>query len=348
MIKAKDIADHAGVSLATVDRVLNGRTGVSARTLTRVRASIEELGYVPNPSAVALVKGVKARLLFLIPDGPSTFMKVLKSELEAVRAPYRAEQIVIETQIIPPVDPKALCEHLGQIDPKQIDGVALVVSEGHGVRQAIDRLRNAGVYVVTLVSDSPTSKRDFFAGIDNLAAGRTAASLMAKFLLPFGAPEVPSKGGKIAIVLGSMLLRDHVDRQTGFLQIAHERLRGFEILPAIEAFDRHEVVQERLMDTLINDPSIVGLYNAAGGVRGVLKVLQELPGERQICTIAHELTPITRQGLEDGQLDAILAQDAGHEVRSAVRLLVGLVTRVPPIEAQERVSLDILIRENLF
>ena len=348
MIKAKDIAQHAGVSLATVDRVLNGRAGVSPRTLSRVRASIEELGYVPNPSAVALVKGVKARLLFLIPDGPSTFMKVLKSELAAVQAPYRADQVLIETQIIPAFDPKALCTQLDRVNPAQIDGVALVVSEGHGVRQAIDRLRQAGVYVVTLISDSPTSKRDFFAGIDNLAAGRTAASLMAKFLLPFGAASAPSPGGKIAIVLGSMLLRDHMDRQTGFLQIAQHRLSGFEVLPAIEALDSHEVVQERLMETLTNTPDIVGLYNAAGGVRGVLRVLQDLPSQRRICTIAHELTPITRQGLEDGRIDAILAQDPGHEVRSAVRLLVGLVTRVPPIEGQERISLDILIRENLM
>ena len=347
MIKAKDIATHAGVSLATVDRVLNGRTGVSGRTLVRVQKSIEELGYVPNPNAVALARGIKARLMFLIPEGPGTFINSLSEQLETIQEPFSNQQVHISIQIIPPFDPAALCEQLNKIDPKQIDGVAVVVSEGDGVRRAIDRLREAGVYVVTLVSDVPVSKRDFFVGVDNLAAGRTAGSLMSKFLMPMAAKEKLSVRGKIALVLGSSLLRDHVERQAGFLQTIQNRLSGFEIVPAIEGLDRHEVVEERLNQVFEEHKDIVGLYSIGAGVRGVLAALNRLEEGRKICTITHELTAVTRQGLEDGRIDAVLAQDAGHEVRSAARLLVGLVTRVPTIEAQERIMLDIVIRENL-
>ena len=49
MTTLRDVAERAGVSAMTVSNVVNGRTGkVSAATLERVRAVIDELGYVPN------------------------------------------------------------------------------------------------------------------------------------------------------------------------------------------------------------------------------------------------------------------------------------------------------------
>lgn len=50
-----DVAAHAGVSRATVSRVVNGGAGVRAALVGRVRTSIEELGYVPNYAARSLV-----------------------------------------------------------------------------------------------------------------------------------------------------------------------------------------------------------------------------------------------------------------------------------------------------
>jgi len=44
-----DIAEAAGVSLATVDRVLNARRGVREKTVSRVNAAIEKLGYTSGP-----------------------------------------------------------------------------------------------------------------------------------------------------------------------------------------------------------------------------------------------------------------------------------------------------------
>jgi DNA-binding LacI/PurR family transcriptional regulator len=48
MVKIKDVAQHAGVSSATVSRVLNGDAGVAAVSRERVLASVRELGYRPN------------------------------------------------------------------------------------------------------------------------------------------------------------------------------------------------------------------------------------------------------------------------------------------------------------
>ena len=57
----------------------------------------------------------------------------------------------------------------------RFDGVAVVALDHQSVRAAIDDLVAGGTFVVTLVSDVPGSRRHHYVGIDNVAAGRTAA-----------------------------------------------------------------------------------------------------------------------------------------------------------------------------
>ncbi|WP_221620996.1 LacI family DNA-binding transcriptional regulator, partial [Cronobacter sakazakii] len=54
MVTLEDVAAHAGVSRATVSRVVNGDTNVKSQTRARVEAAIQALGYSPNPAARAL------------------------------------------------------------------------------------------------------------------------------------------------------------------------------------------------------------------------------------------------------------------------------------------------------
>ena len=68
-----DIAKEAGVSLATVDRVLNRRPGVRTATVARVQAAIDKLGYVRDLSAANLARGRLYRLAFVLPDRKSQF-----------------------------------------------------------------------------------------------------------------------------------------------------------------------------------------------------------------------------------------------------------------------------------
>ncbi len=53
----------------------------------------------------------------------------------------------------------------------------------------------------------------------------------------------------------------------------------------------------------------------------------------------------TRRALIRGTIDAIINQDPGHEVRSAVRVLMAKADTVPLIESQERIRIDIFLAE---
>lgn len=71
MVSIKDVAERAGVSDKTVSRVVNGASNVSATTRDKIRAAIDELGYVPNQGA-RLLRGQKSKVIGVITDTVST------------------------------------------------------------------------------------------------------------------------------------------------------------------------------------------------------------------------------------------------------------------------------------
>ncbi|MBS3786395.1 MAG: LacI family DNA-binding transcriptional regulator, partial [Gammaproteobacteria bacterium] len=176
-----DIAKEAGVSLATVDRVLNDRPGVRQKTIDKVMAAAERLGYVRDTSAANLAKRRQYRFAFILPTGPSQFVEALESALREAATSHVAERMLINTIRVPQRDPHAIVRALQALDPERLDGVALMVPETPQVRDAVARLKAAGLWIVALVSDLPNSQRDYFIGVNSLAAGRTAALLMGRF-----------------------------------------------------------------------------------------------------------------------------------------------------------------------
>jgi len=76
-----DVARTAGVSLATVDRVLNARPGVRPETAEKVEAAIKALDFRRDLSASLLARARDLRVVFLIPDGGNAFMESLTAAI---------------------------------------------------------------------------------------------------------------------------------------------------------------------------------------------------------------------------------------------------------------------------
>ena len=334
-----DIAARAGVSLATVDRVLNNRPGVRGVTRDKVERAIEALGYVRDVAAANLAKSRIYPLVFILPEGDNTFMRGLAAEVEAAKARSAVERTAITVLSVPAFDAPALAQALEEARGLDPAGVAVVAIDATEVVRAVDRLREDGIAVVTLVSDLPGSSRDHFAGVDNVAAGRTAGTLMGRFL---GGRE-----GPVAVVAGSMLVRDHRDRLEGFGAAMAESAPGRRLLPVVEGQDDPGEVDRLVSNLLADYPDLAGIYSLGAGNRGLIAALERADRDKTVCAIAHELTPHSRTALLSGTLDALLNQDAGHEVRSAIRVLKARADGLAVIGAQERIRIEIFLKDNL-
>ena len=203
----QDVARTAGVSLATVDRVLNRRPGVHAETADRVQAAVDLLKYRPDRLAARLARGRDHRFRFVLPLGDNAFMRALETEVRDASERFAEERVHIAITHVDVFDGDVLADALEKLKG-EVDGVAVVALDHPSVREAIDNLAASGTTVVTLVSDVPRAHRAHYVGIDNSAAGRTAASLLGRFL--------SGRTGKVGLIAGSIALRDHIERQLGF------------------------------------------------------------------------------------------------------------------------------------
>lgn len=334
-----DIAAAAGVSLATVDRVLNRRPGVSARTRDKVEGAVVALGFVRDVAAANLAKGRVYPLTFVLPANDNSFMRDMEQAVRDAMARSPLERTDIRILEVPPFDAVALVEVLDGLVADRPAGVALVAVDAPEVAAAVDRLVDAGIPVVTLVSDLSASGRVHYAGIDNLAAGHTAASLLGRF--------VGDRRGSIAVLAGSMLVRDHRERWEGFRSIMAKDYPHLALLEVIEGRDDPALVERLLTDLFRQRDDILGIYSLGAGNRGLVAALRKARLALRPAVIAHELTGTTRDALNDGFVDAVLNQDAGHEVRSAIRVLKATADGLPLLAAQERIRIDIFLKDNL-
>jgi LacI family transcriptional regulator len=333
-----DIAAKAGVSLATVDRVLNDRPGVRGVTRAKVEAAIAALGYVRDVAAANLAKSRVYPLVFILPEGDNPFMRGLEAEVRRAGLHSAAERTQLSVMTVPAFDGAALARAIDAAIAADVAGIAAVAVDAPEVSAAIARVQDAGIPFVTLVSDLAGSGRDHFVGVDNIAAGRTAGSLMGRFL---GAGP-----GPVAVLAGSMRVRDHGERLEGFLAAMSAMPQARAILPVLEGQDDPRLSLRLIADCLANVPDLAGIYSLGAGNRGLVEALSA-GGRGDLCVIVHELTAETRAALRDGLIDVVLNQDAGHEVRSAIRVLRAKADGLPVNAAQERIRLDIFIKDNL-
>jgi LacI family transcriptional regulator len=334
----QDVARAAGVSLATVDRVVNRRDGVRGKTAARVEAALAKLGYRPDAAATRLARNLSFRFAFILPTGANTFMTNLAEQVRRTADWLASQRAFIDILHVDVFDPDALAGALGSLSPAY-HGVATIALDHPTVRAAIDDLASRNVPVVTLVSDAPTSRRLHYVGIDNAAAGRTAATLIGRFLR--------GRRGSIGVVAGSLVLHDHAERQFGFHQILSSDYPDLSPLAAVEGRDDNERTRGLTASLIARHPDLVGLYSVGAGNRGIAAALEESGRAREIVWIAHELTVHTRGFLLRGVIDAIIHQDPGHEARSAARVLLAHCWGEPVLPDQERINIDIFLRENL-
>jgi LacI family transcriptional regulator len=329
-----DLARAAGVSPATVDRVVNNRQGVHPRTREAVMATARRLGYVTDAAATPEPARAPARLVFLLPAGTNRFMDVLRDQIEA-QAALRAD-VKARVEMIEGFNPEKLGAHL-QALPPEVEGIGLIALDHPLVREAIRDLARRGMHVVTLASDIQVP-RVAYVGIDNVQAGRLAGYVMGRLLAGRADPEV-------ALLAGSLAYRGHGEREVGFRTVLAEEfghVRVVELREMLDDRDRAEAEARALLD---RHPGLAGIYNVGGGNAGIARALASKGLARAVVLIGHEATEGNKRLLLDGTLDAVIDQNPRVEAREALNALAAAARGEGYAVIAPRLA--IVFRENL-
>jgi LacI family transcriptional regulator len=329
-LRLADVAKAAGVSKATVDRVINGRPGVRDETARLVNAALRELGYAQS-ALMARVAASPVRVDILIPLGDNNFFTELRQRVEQLFAAL-GDRVAVQWIDVPILEPHAILTAMAAARPAA-DCVLLVAADDPEVTDAIDRLAAQGQRVVTYAADAPRSRRSAYVGLDNFACGRLAGDLMGRFL--------GNRKGAVQILAGDFALRDQIDRISGFNQITlaqwPDRAVNVKFESRSDANEDHDFVRSLLSGSA----EIAGLYISGMGNRAVLRALT-LAGKGNLVVIGHEYTRLNRSALLAGNFDAVIALDIQEAAQRMVDAALGKRKG-----AERALDARIIMKENL-
>lgn len=292
----KQIASQAGVSTATVDRVLNGRAGVKSQTVLQVRYAISEL----EAQSAQLYMAGRKLMIDVVMDAPERFSTAVRQALESELP--RLEPAVFRARF--DLNEKwrttACAEALERIRRRGSHGVILKAADDDVIVEAVSALRAEGIPVVTLVTDLPLSERIAYVGLNNRAAGSTAAYLLSSWL---HRPE-----DSIMVVVSNDSFRGEEEREMGF-RAAIRHLAPDRNVHYISQSDGLDETTEHLVLELLNrDPAVTGIYSIGGGNNGVVSAYRQA-GMVPVAFVGHDLVPENVELLKRGTLNAVIHHD---------------------------------------
>jgi LacI family transcriptional regulator len=332
-----DVARLSGVSTATVDRVLNQRSGVRPVTAQRVLKAASELGYLADGSLPA--QALRPwRLAFLLPASTNRFLGMLGRLIASSHDQFASFNMRARVEHIESLKPDLLAHTLRRLG-REFDGIVFMAIEHPAVREAVDLLAERGVPVITLISDVANTRRVAYVGLDNRSAGRTAGYLIARF--------IPKRPAKVAMIAGSLSYRAHGEREMGFLHLFKESFSDIEVVGLREGHDEEANNYRQTKTLLAQHPGLAGIYNIGGGAEGIGRALKEAGRQHDVVFIGHGFSPDTRAMLIDGTMDAVITQNPQSSLMDCMTIFSNLRAGRPPEDGTTRSRTEIVLRENL-
>lgn len=309
-----DLAKKAGVSVATVDRVLNRRLPVREDTAIRVVQAAEAIGYhATDLLKRRLAETPQRRFGFLLQKRDSFYL-TLGKELAAATKAAHAIDGKPTVEFIDELVPAMIAERIRQVAPK-MDAVAVVAVDHPLVNEAIEEVVAQGKAVFTLLSDVSSTSRTGHLGLDGRKLGRTAAWTISR---------MAKQPGKIGILVGSHRYLNQELAEISFRSYMRELATEFTLLEPIVNLDDEAIAYEAVTEMLKSNPDLVGIYACGGGQDGLIRALQDEQAGARVIAVCNELTPTTRSALIDGTVDLVLS----HPVVSMAAKLVEMMMKV--------------------
>ncbi len=308
------MAQEAGVSIATVNRVVAGAPGVREETALKVAEAAARIGYhghtLMSQQATALLPEV--RIGVLLQKEKQSFYRGFADHLVRSAADCTTARVKLVLEFAASAAPRDAAAQLDRM-ASRVDVLAAVAVNHPAVSETVNRLSANGVPTFALLSEFAQGTRRSYIGTNNLKIGRGAAHALS-----FAAGEQ----GKIALFVGGNRWHGHELRETGFRAHFRENAPGFTLLDTFINLDTRQLTYEATIDLLERHPDLVGLYLAGGGVEGAFAALREERVPGQTAMVANEWTPESQQAMDDGYVSLIVGTPLEQLSNIAIAMMV--------------------------
>lgn len=333
-----DLAEAAGVSVATVNRVLSGASNVRLATQERVQQAAAEIGFYGLGSIQARVSAARPRLRFgvllLQPHRP--FYQNVARALEAAAANAIGAEVELRIEFLEDLSPHHIATRA--LDLAQGCQAICLTSAVHPVvTETLERIQEQGIPVFALISQISVTGQMSYIGLDNWKVGRTSAWTFA---------NICKTPGKIGILMGNPRYRNQEMNEAGFRSYFREHAPEFTLLEPLSTYESAAVAQEMIETLLSVHPDLVGLYISGGGISGALAALRASGKAGKMVVVGYDLTDVTRAALLDGTMTLVISHPLARLARDAIDGMIRACA-IPGSNQTSIAPFEIYTRENI-
>ncbi|RDV00921.1 LacI family DNA-binding transcriptional regulator [Trinickia dinghuensis] len=330
----EDVASASGVSYSTVERVLNGRGGVSREKEARVLEWARKLkiNRVLDELSVRWL-----RIAIVTQNTSAPYYIALRQGFELAQKTFETHRVTCHLTFFEDLDPRSLTSVIQRASEKA-DALIVVAYEHPRVVDAIARIANR-IPVVTVASDLPDTGRLAYVGIDNRCAGRIAGELMGRFL--------GREGGQAIVIAGLRTYLGHEERDGAFRSVLRRRFPACEVVATVENHEDAGSSETLVREAFGRFPDLRGIYSISVGDDGIARALRAMKREHSTIFIGHELSDISRSLLVEGVMDAVIDQSPFVEAVRAVEVILNHYNRGTASELPLQTPISIYLQENL-
>ena len=342
-IRIKDIAERAGVSVGTVDRVLHNRPNVSKPAREKVEEALKEMNYQPNVYASALAYNKSYVFNMLLPQHESeAYWEEIEQGVKKAIDVRRDFHIDVKLLYYERFNNASFIEKYTECLSSNPNGVIIVPAEIEVTREFTDKLHELQIPFIMLDSYMPDLKPLSFFGQDSFCSGYFAAKML--MLIASNQKEImlfkQIKDGRVTS-------KQQVNREVGFRHYMHDHFPNIKITEFCipfkgtrseydsmikEFFEKHPDVHHCI--TLNSKAHIIGEYLLRNNIRDIQIMGYDMVAKNAEC-------------LRQDSISFLIAQHAYMQGYNCVDSLFKAIVLNKKVDPTNYMPIELLTKENV-
>ena len=342
-IRIKDIAERAGVSVGTVDRVLHERPNVSPKALAKVKKALEEMDYKPNRYASALAYNKSYTFFMVLPKHESeAYWEEIEEGASTACDRFRDFSISVKIQYYNRFDTTTFSKTMTDILKQEPDGVVIVPSQLDITRKYTDIMHDQQVPFILLDSYMPDLRPLAFFGQDSFSSGYFAARMLM---------IIASKEKEIMLMKqmrnGNVASKQQENRETGFRHYMHDHFPNVKIHEVNLSLDEKRESYDAIMEKFFQKHPQVHhclTFNSKAHLVGEFLLRSN---RRNIQIMGYDMVPKNAECVRQGSISFLIAQHAFMQGYACIDTLFNAIILKKEVEPVNYMPIELLTKENI-
>ena len=342
-IRIKDIAERAGVSVGTVDRVLHERPNVSKSAREKVEKALAEMDYQPNVYASALAYNKDYTFYCIIPLHDSeAYWDEIEQGVKAATARRRDFHISLKMLYYERFNGPSFVKATKECLDQNPDGVIVVPAKLEITRAFTDQLADRNIPFILLDSYLPDLKPLAFFGQDSFQSGYFAARMMML---------IASKEKEIMMMKqlkdGHVGSKQQSNRETGFRHYMRDHFPEIKItdvnLPMGESKNQYDKILEEFFSTHPHIHHCI-TFNSKAHLVGEFLLRTN---RRNVQFMGYDMVPKNAECVRQGSISFLIAQHAYMQGYQCIETLFQAIVLKKEVTPVNYMPIELLTKENI-